>query len=461
MNDGARVNDGDGANAAKPSALCRRRGGREAGSARPAAGLRPGRPDGARGRPGGHQLLDDRSRRGARHRDRRRRRPVRAPPSRRSPPPRRPSRRAARSRARSRRSRARRRGAGLRARTGRRAGAPHQGLPGRDGARQGDLLLRVRDAHRFPRPGARPGGSLSQPHRAPAGGRARRGQDGRRHRLVRARALLLDVLAAVRARVDQDGQAPEPGHEPRPRLGPVRPAQVLPGVRGRHLRRGGRGAAQAGQARRNAGRHRPRRRSGRAARARARLLRRAAAQDVHRRRAATRAAAAGPHPPTHPRAADHVPLLHHDPHLLRQRPAPPGHLLHDRRRRRAGPLPAGAARQGQRLLPDRASTSTGRRSSASRASGAPTRSPTATGSRRASKRPGSRSGSPTTTSSARPSRATRRRSPRCGRACKRTSSRPSTTACTASAARRPRARTTSSSTATASSARSTSRPSRT
>src|SRR5206468_10475593 len=54
----------------------------------------------------------------------------------------------------------------------------------------------------------------------------------------------------------------------------------------------GRGATQAGQARRDAGRHRPRRRSGRAARARARLLRRAAAQDVHRRRAATRAAAA-------------------------------------------------------------------------------------------------------------------------------------------------------------------------
>ena len=50
------------------------------------------------------------------------------------------------------------------------------------------------------------------------------------------------------------------------------------------------------------------------------------------------------------RADSHV-LLHHHPHLLRQRPAPPGPRVHDDRRRRARPAHA-PARRG-RLLPHR------------------------------------------------------------------------------------------------------------
>jgi hypothetical protein len=70
-------------------------------------------------------------------------------------------------------------------------------------------------------------------------GRARRGQDGGRDRLVRARAVLHDLPAPVRAGVDQDGQEPEPGAEPGQGVRAVRAAQVLPGLRRGHVRGGG------------------------------------------------------------------------------------------------------------------------------------------------------------------------------------------------------------------------------
>ena len=44
--------------------------------------------------------------------------------------------------------------------------------------------------------------------------RARRGEDGRRHRLVRPRAVLHDVAARLRAGLDQDGQGPGPRARP-------------------------------------------------------------------------------------------------------------------------------------------------------------------------------------------------------------------------------------------------------
>ena len=167
----------------------------------------------------------------------------------------------------------RRRGAGGRARDGARAQDPGEDVPRRAAPeRQGDVLLRVGEPHRLPRPGARPRQRAAAARRAAPGRRARRGQDGRRHRLVRSRAVLQHLPAAVRAGVDQDGQASEPGAEPDQGVGAVRPPQVLPGLRRGELRRGGQAAAQARQAREHARGRGTRRRSRRAARARARLL---------------------------------------------------------------------------------------------------------------------------------------------------------------------------------------------
>ena len=75
--------------------------------------------------------------------------------------------------------------------------------------------------------------------------RARRGQDGRRHRLVRPRAVLHDVAARLRAGLDQDGQGPGPGADPDEGLGSVRPAQVLPGLRAGRVRRDAQGTSRS------------------------------------------------------------------------------------------------------------------------------------------------------------------------------------------------------------------------
>ena len=115
----------------------------------------------------------------------------------------------------------------------------------------------------------------------------------------------------------------------------------------------------------------PRRRSRRAARPRARLLPGRPPRFRGKTFTARRLLATGDAPPGVPThrpanarlARIDVPLLHHDADLLRQRPAPPRHVLHDGGRRRAGALPP-RARQGH-ASSSPASTSTGRRSSAS------------------------------------------------------------------------------------------------
>ena len=62
-------------------------------------------------------------------------------------------------------------------------------------------------------------------------------------------AVLHDLAARLRAGLDQDGQGSGPRAVADQGLGPVRPAQVLPGLRAGRLRRAAQGPAQARQAR--------------------------------------------------------------------------------------------------------------------------------------------------------------------------------------------------------------------
>ena len=103
-------------------------------------------------------------------------------------------------------------------------------------------------------PGARPRpvGHAARPGRtAPAVG-ARRGPADRRARLVRARAVLLDVPGRLRAGVGADGQGPGPAAEPAADLGRVRAADVLPEVRAPAVSSGQRDLGRGGPARRSA-----------------------------------------------------------------------------------------------------------------------------------------------------------------------------------------------------------------
>ncbi len=130
-----------------------------------------------------------------------------------------------------------------------------------------DERLDLRELIRRPRQPAR------RPDRAAPARRPRRGQGRRRHRLVRAHALLHDVAPRLRAGLDQDGQGPGARAVADQGLRPVRAAQVLPGLRAGRLRRAPQGAAQARQARDRRARRGPRRRGRRAPPARPRLVR--------------------------------------------------------------------------------------------------------------------------------------------------------------------------------------------
>ena len=94
-----------------------------------------------------------------------------------------------------------------------------------------DHLLHRRAPGRLPRAGARSLGDPARPGRAAPAVGPRRGPAHRRARLVRARAVLLDVPGRLRAGVGADGQGPGPAAEPDADLGRLRAADVLPEVR--------------------------------------------------------------------------------------------------------------------------------------------------------------------------------------------------------------------------------------
>ena len=97
--------------------------------------------------------------------------------------------------------------------------------------RPDDDLLHRAAPRRLPRARPRPLRHAERQGRAAPAVGARRGPAHRRHRLVRPRAVLLDVPRRLRAGQRADGQGPGPAAQPAAHLRRVRPADVLPEVR--------------------------------------------------------------------------------------------------------------------------------------------------------------------------------------------------------------------------------------
>ena len=127
----------------------------------------------------------------------------------------------------------------LRPGAGARAQARHEDLPGRflPERQESDFLLHLRRQGGLPATGARPLEPVLGAGEDGAGGRARRGRADRRHRHLRPDPLLLDLAQGLPADLHPDGEAAEPEPQPLEDLRPVRPAALLPGLRGRAVTR--------------------------------------------------------------------------------------------------------------------------------------------------------------------------------------------------------------------------------
>ena len=196
-----------------------------------------------------------------------------------------------------------------RARRARRAGAPDQAVPRRAAAGGRALFyFASEDARRLPRPGAGPRRRAPHAHRAAPGRRARRGQDGRAAsaRAAASCAARPSCRSSRRCRSRWPSTRTWSSTRPRCRASAAGSSAAW-STRTRTTSRPREALAQAGQARRDARGRGPRRRSRRAARPRARLLRRASRprsstaaelQAVHRRcRSARRRRRAAPDEP--------------------------------------------------------------------------------------------------------------------------------------------------------------------
>ena len=110
--------------------------------------------------------------------------------------------------------------------------------------RQGGLLLHRRGPGRLPPAGQGTGARVPDAHRDAPDRRARRGAHDRRLRDLRPRAVLRELPLRLRADLDPHGQGPGPAAFAREGLRRLRPADVLPRLRGPGLRGVQAGAAQ-------------------------------------------------------------------------------------------------------------------------------------------------------------------------------------------------------------------------
>ena len=103
---------------------------------------------------------------------------------------------------------------------------------------KGHLLLYGRRPDRFPPAGQGPGQGAPDADRDAPGRRPGRGQDDRRARRLRPLSLLFELHDDLRAGDHPEGPETADRHQPDQDLGAVRPADVLPGVRGADARGG-------------------------------------------------------------------------------------------------------------------------------------------------------------------------------------------------------------------------------